>query len=52
MLELYLAAFATFFVLINPAGVAVTFASLTTSYTPGHRVSVAIRAVIIAAIVL
>jgi multiple antibiotic resistance protein len=52
MLELYLAAFATFFVLINPAGVAVTFASLTTNYTPGHRVSVAIRAVIIAAIVL
>jgi multiple antibiotic resistance protein len=52
MLELYLAAFATFFVLINPAGVAVTFASLTTSYTQGHRVSVAIRAVMIAAIVL
>jgi multiple antibiotic resistance protein len=52
MLELYLAAFATFFVLINPAGVAVTFASLTKNYTPGHRVSVAIRAVIIAAIVL
>ena len=52
MLELYLAAFATFFVLINPAGVAVTFASLTTSYTPAHRVSVAVRAVMIAAIVL
>lgn len=52
MLELYLAAFATFFVLINPAGVAVTFATLTTSYTPGHRVSVAVRAVMIAAIVL
>ncbi len=52
MLELYLAAFATFFVLINPAGVAVTFASLTTGYTPGHRVSVAVRAVMIAAIVL
>ncbi|MBU6408622.1 MAG: MarC family protein [Alphaproteobacteria bacterium] len=52
MLELYLAAFATFFVLINPAGVAVTFASLTGGYAPGHRISVAVRAVMIAAVVL
>lgn len=52
MLELYLAAFATFFVLINPAGVAVTFASLTGGYAPSHRISVAVRAVMIAAVVL
>jgi multiple antibiotic resistance protein len=52
MIELYLAAFATFFVLINPAGVAVTFASLTAGYAQGQRVSVAVRAVIIAGIVL
>jgi multiple antibiotic resistance protein len=52
MLELYLAAFVTFFVVINPAGVAVTFASLTGEMSQGARVAVAARAVTVASVVL
>jgi multiple antibiotic resistance protein len=52
MIELYLSALVTFFVVIDPPGCAPIYAGLTHGATPAHRQSMAIRAVIVAAIIL
>jgi multiple antibiotic resistance protein len=52
MLETFLAALATFFVIINPAGVAVTFAALSEGADAGWRRAMAVRAVVVAAGIL
>src|SRR3982751_4644739 len=52
MIELYLSALVTFFVVIDPPGCAPIYAGLTNGATPAHRRSMAIRAVIVAAIIL
>jgi multiple antibiotic resistance protein len=52
MLDLFLAAFVTFFVIVNPAGVAVTFAALAEGAPAEWRRDTAIRAVAVAAGVL
>jgi multiple antibiotic resistance protein len=52
MIELFLGAFVTFFVVINPAGVAVTFATLAEGGAAGWRRQMAFRAVIVATLVL
>jgi multiple antibiotic resistance protein len=52
MIELFAAAFVTFFVVINPAGVAVTFATLAGGAGPGERARIAGRAVLVASLVL
>ncbi|UAK24495.1 MarC family protein [Sphingomonas nostoxanthinifaciens] len=52
MLALFLSAFVTFFVVIDPPGCAPIFASLTREGSPGWRRQMAFRSVVIAAIVL
>lgn len=52
MIELYLSALVTFFVVIDPPGCAPIYAGLTNGATPTQRRSMAIRAVIVAAIIL
>lgn len=52
MIELFLSAFVTLFVVIDPPGCAPIYASLTSGATPGHRRAMAIRAVGIAAAIL
>lgn len=52
MLELFVAAFATFFVVIDPPGCAPIFASLTTGGTPQHRRAMAIRSIMVAGAIL
>lgn len=52
MTELFLAAFVAFFVVINPAGVAVTFATLTEGAEASWRHVMAVRAVVVATLVL
>jgi multiple antibiotic resistance protein len=52
MLELFVAAFATFFVVIDPPGCAPIFASLTAGATPQHRRSMAIRSSTVAGLIL
>ncbi|MGN6817564.1 MAG: MarC family protein [Sphingomonas sp.] len=52
MIELYLSALVTFFVVIDPPGCAPIYAGLTNGATPAHRRSMAIRAVIVASIIL
>ncbi len=52
MIELYLSALVTFFVVIDPPGCAPIYAGLTTGASPAHRRSMAIRAVFVAAIIL
>ncbi len=52
MIDLFVSAFITFAVIIDPPGNAPIFASLTTGATPGQRRSMAIRAIIIAACIL
>ena len=52
MVELFLSAFVTLFVVIDPPGCAPIFAGLTTEATPVHRRSMAIRACIIAGAIL
>ena len=52
MLELYVSALATFFVIIDPPGCAPIYAGLTTGATPIQRRSMAIRAVLIAGAIL
>ena len=52
MIELYLSALVTFFVIIDPPGCAPIYAGLTKGATPEHRRSMAIRAVVVAAIIL
>jgi multiple antibiotic resistance protein len=52
MIELFVSAFVTFFVVIDPPGCAPIYASLTNGATPPHRRAMAIRAVSVAAIIL
>ena len=52
MLELYVAAFATLFVLIDPIGVTPMFAALTAGVSPKERVMIAIRGVGVAGALL
>jgi multiple antibiotic resistance protein len=52
MYELFLSAFITFFVVIDPPGCAPIYASLTADASTAQRRSMAIRAVFIAAIIL
>jgi multiple antibiotic resistance protein len=52
MIELYLSALVTFFVVIDPPGCAPIYAGLTNGATPVQRRSMAIRAVVVAAIIL
>jgi multiple antibiotic resistance protein len=52
MIELFLSALVTFFVVIDPPGCAPIYAGLTNGATPAHRRSMAIRAVVVAAIIL
>jgi multiple antibiotic resistance protein len=52
LLELFLSAFVTLFVVIDPPGCAPIYAGLTTSATPALRRSMAIRACVIAGAIL
>ena len=52
MIELYLSALVTFFVVIDPPGCAPIYAGLTSGASPAARRSMAIRAVVVAAIIL
>ncbi|NNC73151.1 MAG: MarC family protein [Sphingomonadaceae bacterium] len=52
MIELFISALITFFVVIDPPGCAPIFASLTTGAEPAERRSQAIRAVLIATAIL
>jgi multiple antibiotic resistance protein len=52
MIDLFVSAFVTFFVIIDPPGCAPIFASLTGGATPAHRRAMAVRSVLIAAGIL
>ncbi|SFS05925.1 MarC family protein [Sphingomonas jatrophae] len=52
MTELFLSAFVTFFVVIDPPGCAPIFASLTAGSSGAHRRAMAIRSVVVAAAIL
>jgi multiple antibiotic resistance protein len=52
MLELFLSAFVSFFVVIDPPGCAPIFYGLTSGATHRHRNAMAIRAVIVATLIL
>lgn len=52
MIELFLSAFVSFFVVIDPPGCAPIFFGLTTGATPAHRRAMAIRAVVTATAIL
>ncbi len=52
MTELFISAFVTFFVVIDPPGCAPIFASLTQGTTATHRRSMAVRSVLIASAIL
>ena len=52
MIDLFVSAFVTFFVIIDPPGCAPIFASLTGGTTPAHRRAMAVRSVLIAAGIL
>lgn len=52
MLELFVSAFITFFVVIDPPGCAPIYASLTSGAAPAERRSMAIRAIIISLAIL
>ncbi|MEQ9661706.1 MAG: MarC family protein [Parasphingopyxis sp.] len=52
MIELYLSALTTFFVIIDPPGNAPIFASLTTEASDTQRRSMAIRAIIVSSLIL
>ncbi len=52
MIDLFVSAFITFFVVIDPPGCAPIYASLTSSANAAQRRSMAIRAVFIAALIL
>ena len=52
MIELFVSAFVTFFVVIDPPGCAPIFASLTQGCTPAQRRAMAIRSVLIASGIL
>ncbi len=52
MIELFVSAFVTFFVIIDPPGCAPIFASLTAGGPPSHRRAQAIRSVLVASSIL
>ncbi len=52
MIELFVSAFVTFLVVIDPPGCAPIFASVTSGATPAHRRAMALRSVAIAAGIL
>jgi multiple antibiotic resistance protein len=52
MLELFVSSFITLFVIIDPPGCAPIFAGLTAGATPEHRRAMAVRAVVVAALIL
>ncbi len=52
MIELFISAFITFFVVIDPPGCAPIYASLTSNVPPRDRRIMAIRAIFVAAIIL
>ncbi len=52
MLELFISAFATLFVVIDPPGCAPIFASLTTGATAAHRRAMALRSIAVAGAIL
>ena len=52
MLELFVSAFATFFVVIDPPGCAPIFASLTSGGAAQHRRTMALRSVTVAGLIL
>lgn len=52
MIELFLSAFVTLFVVIDPPGCAPIYAGLTTNATPAARRSMALRACLIAGVIL
>lgn len=52
MLELFLSAFITMFVVLDPPGCAPIFASLTSGATPQQKRSMAVRACVIAGVIL
>lgn len=52
MLELYISSLITFFVVIDPPGCAPIYAGLSAGATPAHRRAMAIRAVVVAALIL
>jgi multiple antibiotic resistance protein len=52
MIELFISAFVTFFVVIDPPGCAPIFASLTSGAPPAHRRAMAIRSVVVASSIL
>ena len=52
MIELFISAFVTFFVVIDPPGCAPIFASLTAGAPPSHRRNMAIRSVFVASGIL
>ncbi|MDT8760465.1 MarC family protein [Sphingomonas psychrotolerans] len=52
MIELYVSAFITFFVVIDPPGCAPIFAGLTTGASAVHRRAMAVRAVLVASAIL
>ena len=52
MIELYISTLITFFVVIDPPGCAPIYAGLSAGATPPHRRAMAVRAVVVAAIIL
>lgn len=52
MIELFVSAFATFFVVIDPPGCAPIFASLTAGSSPQHRRAMALRSTLVAGAIL
>lgn len=52
MMELFISAFVTFFVVIDPPGCAPIYASLTSSAPPHDRRTMAIRAIMVSALIL
>ena len=52
LIELFVSALVTFFVVIDPPGCAPIYAGLTRGATPAHRRAMAVRAVVVAGIIL
>ncbi len=52
MIDLYVSALITFFVVIDPPGCAPIYAGLTTGASPAHSRAMAVRAVLVASIIL
>jgi multiple antibiotic resistance protein len=52
LIELYVSALITFFVVIDPPGCAPIFAGLTQGASPAHRSAMAVRAVCVASVIL